>query len=117
VLLEMAAALVAEGYALRDVLDYEEGLPFEEVRMLFRLAQKAAIERRRERVTDQQVAVGSLFDKEISQKFHHAVTRAIRALSDMTIEEAREKSMKELSKLSDLLGGPKRGERPPWERQ
>jgi hypothetical protein len=114
----MASLLVAEGYALSDILDYDNGMPFEELQELHRHAQRGAIVRRKSSVEDQTTALAALFDKKALSSFRQAVNTALRELKgkDESREEQMDHTWRELRKLQEFLGGPKKGDRPPWER-
>lgn len=116
----MAAFLVSEGYALADVLDYDKGLPFEELVVFQRHAQKFALGRHRQQVDGVVVALASLFDKKIIREFNSSVDKILATLGPVreeTREEKMKRTMRELNKLKRLMGSGRMDQVPPWERK
>ena len=114
----MAAYMVSEGYALADILDYENGMPFEELAIFQRAAQRISLARTSQAVNGMVVAIGSMFDKKVLKEFTAGMTKALAALgpTPRPAEDRAERTartIRELGKLRKWMGGTSGP--PPWE--
>lgn len=111
---------MSEGYSLSDLLDYDNGPSFEDLKALQNEAMKHALARQREQVHGTAVAVASLFDKKVLASFSGAISSAIARIErlDMTPEQVRERTLKELKKLRQFVFDESPEDAvPPWERE
>lgn len=106
--------MVAEGYSLHDLLDYEEGVDVESFFVLYRAALKSATQRSKQLVDAMVVALGSLFDRKILREYNQGIKDAMTKLD--AIDDARDgekqsrshrdamvKTAQELKKLTTFL--------------
>jgi hypothetical protein len=83
-------------------------------------AMKHALARQQDRVNGQYIAIIGAFDKKAIDTFNGSVKSAIARIErmDMTPEQVRARTIKELSKLkSYMMGGAEEDHIPPWERE
>lgn len=97
--------MVHEGYALRDLLDYDDGVTIEQLSFFFRKAQRLALERERREVRGLVVALSSLFKADALHEYFAELGRAEAEIekSPLPRKDAVDRSVSELNKLRALL--------------
>ena len=88
---EAISFLVAQGYSLHDLSDYEDGVTVTELFEHYQAAQKLVLERQRHEVQGMTVALASLFQPEVLQTYFSHIDDCL-ALLDPAIETSSETS-------------------------
>lgn len=100
------AFLVEQGYALRDLTDYEDGVTLDQMALFLREAQRFAIERERRAVQGMTIALASLFNSDLLSQYMkdtEAATRELSPQAQPTSTAAVARSIRQLNKLRTLM--------------